>query len=179
LELTGSTNALGYLSWLQTGVSMSPPADAEHGLKIHRRYLTLDGQELHGTVQTGDLVRVELTIEAPPGEGNLVIEDLLPAGLEVENPRLETAAKDSTEPDAATFGNGCVDMRDDRVIIAGDMPGVWKAHCTYLARAVTPGTYTVPPVRCEAMYDLNTNAMSGAGKLTVTPLAKVIAVSAQ
>jgi hypothetical protein len=178
LELTGPANALGYLSWLQTGVPMAPPADAEHGLKIHRRYLSLDGKELNGTVQTGDLVRVELSIEAPPGEGNLVIEDLLPAGLEVENPRLETAAKDSTEPDAATFGSGCVDMRDDRVIISGDMPGVWQAHCSYLARAITPGTYTVPPVRCEAMYDLNTNAVSGAGKLTVVPLSKVISAAA-
>jgi uncharacterized protein YfaS (alpha-2-macroglobulin family) len=178
LELTGPARAVGYLSWLQTGVPMAPPADAEHGLEIHRRYLTLDGKQLNGTVQTGELVRVELTIEAPPGEGNLVIEDLLPAGLETENPRLETAAKDTAERDNSTFGNGCVDMRDDRVIIAGDMPNAWKAHCSYLARAVTPGTFTVPPVRCEAMYDANTNAVSGAGKLTVAPLSKVISASA-
>jgi uncharacterized protein YfaS (alpha-2-macroglobulin family) len=179
LELTGATDAIGHLSWLQTGVPLTPPADAEHGLKIHRKYLSLDGKELAGTVRTGDLVRVELTIEGPANQSNLVIEDLLPAGLEVENPRLETAAKldDDSENRQATFGNGRVDMLDDRVIIAGHMPGVAKAHCSYLARAITPGVYTVPPVRCEAMYDLNTNALSGSGKLTVLPVVKDMAAA--
>jgi hypothetical protein len=178
VELTGMSNAVGYLSWLQTGVPITPPADAEHGLKVHRRYTTLDGEELKGTVHTGDLVRVELTIEAPPNQANLVIEDLLPAGLEVENPRLETAAKDSTgSDDPAHFNTDLVSMRDDRVIIAGSMPSLWKARCSYLARAITPGTYTVPPVRAEAMYDLNTNAISGAGKLVVLPVQKDIAAT--
>jgi uncharacterized protein YfaS (alpha-2-macroglobulin family) len=181
VELGGAANAVGHLSWLQTGVPMSPPNDAEHGIKIHRRYLKLDGTEIHGTVRSGDLVRVELTLESPPDQPNLVIEDLLPAGLEVENPRLETTAKDSdqTNPtnDEPIFGNGHVDIQDDRVVIVGRMPNVWKAHCTYLARAITPGIYTVPPVRCEAMYDLNTNAISGSGKLTVLPVVRDVAAA--
>jgi uncharacterized protein YfaS (alpha-2-macroglobulin family) len=169
---------VGHLTWLQTGVPMQPPADQSHGLKIHRRYLTLDNHEITGPVHSGDLVRVEITIEAPPQQANLVIEDLLPAGLEIENPRLETAAKDRPE-DAATstdekkipdFGDGRLDVQDDRVVITGAMPDAWKARCTYLARAITPGVYTVPPVHAEAMYDLNTNALSGSGKLTVLPV---------
>ncbi len=178
VELTGASDAAGYLSWLQTGVPLTPPADAEHGLKVHRHYTTLDGEELKGTIHTGDLLRVELTIEAPPDQANLVIEDLLPAGLEVENPKLETAAKDSTgNDDPAHFDTALVSMRDDRVIIAGSMPSLWKAHCSYLARAITPGTYTVPPVRAEAMYDLNTNAISGTGKLVVLPVVKDVAAA--
>jgi uncharacterized protein YfaS (alpha-2-macroglobulin family) len=102
----------------------------------------------------------------------------LPAGLEVENPRLETAAKDEdTDANNDIFGNGTVDVQDDRVVIVGRMPSAWKAHCTYLARAITSGTFTVPPVRCEAMYDLNTNAMSGAGKLTVVSTSKNVAAA--
>jgi uncharacterized protein YfaS (alpha-2-macroglobulin family) len=178
VELQGPADAAGYLSWLQTGVPMSPPADAQHGIKIHRHYTTLDGHDLNGTVTSGDLVRVELTIEAPPDQPNLVIEDLLPAGLEVENPKLETAAKDAKEGDARpVFGGGCVQMLDDRVIVAGNMPSAWSAHCSYLVRAVTPGTYTLPPVRAEAMYDLNTNAISGSGKLTVLPVVKDMAAA--
>jgi uncharacterized protein YfaS (alpha-2-macroglobulin family) len=175
VQLTGPADAVGHLSWLQSGVPMSPPKDVEHGLKIHRRYLTLDGSEIHGAVHSGDLVRVELTVEAPPDQPNLVVEDLLPAGLEVENPRLETTAKDADESDASkepTFGSGNLDVQDDRVVIVGRMPSVWKAKCSYLARAITAGTFTVPPVRCEAMYDLNQNAMSGSGSLTVLPVVK-------
>jgi uncharacterized protein YfaS (alpha-2-macroglobulin family) len=63
------------------------------------------------------------------------------------------------------------------VIIAGRMPELWKAHCSYLARAITAGTYTVPPVRAEAMYDLNTNAISSGGRLVVLPVVKDIAAA--
>ncbi len=175
LNLTGPAGSVGQLSWIQTGVPISPPAPESHGLKIQRRYLTLNDQPLKGTVRSGDLVRVEITIEAPPDQANLVIEDLLPAGFEVENPRLETAAKDPGETEDGetrpgkipSFGNGRLDVQDDRVVIAGRMPSAWKARCTYLARAVTAGNYVVPPVRCEAMYDLNTNAVSSSGRLTV------------
>jgi uncharacterized protein YfaS (alpha-2-macroglobulin family) len=49
------------------------------------------------------------------------------------------------------------------------MPDASKARCTYLARAVTPGTYVLPPVRAEQMYDIDVNGLSGAGgTLTVT-----------
>jgi uncharacterized protein YfaS (alpha-2-macroglobulin family) len=178
VDITGKSDSSANLSWLQTGVPLSPPKDQEHGLKIHRRYLTVDNHELTGSVRSGDLVRVEVTIEAPPGQDNLVIDDLLPAGLEIENPRLETAAKDHGEPilDSADnpkipdFGFTRLDVQDDRVVISGTMPNAWKARCTYLARAVTPGVYSVPPVHVEAMYDLNVNALSGRGTLAVLPV---------
>ena len=48
------------------------------------------------------------------------------------------------------------------MVIIGSMPAA-TARCTYLARAVTPGVYVLPPARVEAMYDLNTNAICGAG----------------
>ena len=61
-----------------------------------------------------------------------------------------------------------MDARDDRMVMIGSMPAA-TACCTYLARAVTPGVYVLPPVRVEAMYDINTNAISGAGgRFTVT-----------
>ncbi len=62
-----------------------------------------------------------------------------------------------------------IDMRDDRVSIAGAMPGTWIAHVSYLVRAVTPGEYVQPPVRAEQMYDINENSIRGAGgKFIVT-----------
>jgi len=171
----GQKDAVAHVSWLQTGVPLTPPPDAQHGMKIHRRYLTLDGKDLNGAVRSGQLVRVEIVLDAPPQQPNLVIEDLLPAGLEVENPRLETTAHDQGDSSAdpkqiVSFEDNRVDVRDDRVIIAGQMPDASEARCTYLARAVTPGKYVIPPVRAEAMYDINANALSGAGgTLTVEP----------
>ena len=103
--------------------------------------------------------------------GNLVIEDVLPAGLEPENERLATAATkvDSDREETLPGLSGVrLDMRDDRVVVTCGMPGAGKARCSYLARAVTAGSFALPPVRAEQMYDLNLNAMSGAGRVVVT-----------
>jgi uncharacterized protein YfaS (alpha-2-macroglobulin family) len=180
VKITGAADATAHVAWLKTGVPLKPPADAEHGMKVHRRYLALNGDELHDSVRSGDLVRVEVTIEAPPQQAGLVIEDMLPAGLEVENPRLETSARDRSKDDRASdiqnFGDSRLDVADDRVVIVGSMPSAWKARCTYLARAVTPGVYVLPPVRAEQMYDINVNALRGAGgTLTVTSATSNIA----
>ena len=113
----------------------------------------------------------EVDLDGPAGLANVVLDDLLPAGLEVENARLATASH-TAEP-ATTDGQppafaDVTDVRDDRVIIVGHIGGTGHARAAYLTRAVTPGTYVAPPARAEAMYDLNTNGSSAAGTLTVT-----------
>ena len=62
------------------------------GLEIARTYLTRDGKPIEGnTVPQGTLVVVKFAARATAGPvANVVLENLLPAGLEVENPRLAT-----------------------------------------------------------------------------------------
>jgi len=170
VNISGASDATAYVSWLETGVPLSAPADAQHGIAVHRRYLSMDGTELKSAM-SGQLVRVELIIDAPANQPNLVIEDLLPAGLEAENVPLATSAKNEDADDAdsaqgskvSPFDGNQTDIRDDRVVIMGSMPSEGKARCEYLARAVTPGVYVIPPVRAEAMYDITTCGISGAG----------------
>jgi uncharacterized protein YfaS (alpha-2-macroglobulin family) len=168
VQLSGSPQAVGYVSWLQTGVPLQPPADASHGIEIHRRYLTPEGREIsHNTIRSGDLVLVEITLRSSVPETGLAIEDMLPAGLEIENARLSTSAKKSDQVEDNTrdlpeFAGERMDARDDRMVIIGSMPAA-TARCSYLARAVTPGVYVLPPARVEAMYDINTNATCGGG----------------
>ncbi len=171
VDLGGPAAAVGHVGWLQTGVPLSPPPAASHGLTVRRRYLTQDGRDVRGVVRSGELVRVELTIDGPADLPNVVVEDLLPAGLEVENARLSTAAQDvatvRSADEPAPFGD-VTDVRDDRVVIVGSIASTGHGRATYLARAVTPGAYVAPPARAEAMYDLNTNGLSATGTLTVT-----------
>jgi uncharacterized protein YfaS (alpha-2-macroglobulin family) len=173
VRVVGSAKSRAHVSWLQTGVPAQPPADASNGITLRRRYLDEKGQPLHDdAVHSGDLVKVELTIDATSELQNIVIEDLLPAGLEIENPRLVTqapaaalakASKDSNED--ATFQPHRVDMRDDRLILMGDLPAGRTLTYTYAARAVAPGTFVVPPVRAECMYDIGTSAICGGGRV--------------
>lgn len=190
-QASGPAGSHAYLTWQQTGVPMQPPSDADHGMAVRRRYLREKDKKPAdlADVRSGELLVVELTIQSPEGQRNLVIEDLLPAGLEVENPRLATSAKPVGDalPTAPLFlrrrGNAWhvvplpvqdssvetsfepdyLDIRDDRVVLMGDMPYGGSAIYRYLVRAVTPGAYVVPPVRGECMYDLGVNSINGGG----------------
>jgi uncharacterized protein YfaS (alpha-2-macroglobulin family) len=68
-----------------------------------------------------------------------------------------------------------LDVRDDRVVVVCDVVA-GKSAWTYLARAVTPGEYVVPPVRGECMYDPGINSISsmngGGARMRVVPFEK-------
>ena len=164
VRLAGPADAVGHVTWLQTGVPMTPQPPASHGMTISRTYAAEDGRSIDGVVRSGDLVRVTVDLTGPANLANVVLDDLLPAGLEVENGRLATAVRDDAGP--ASFG-GRAEVRDDRMVIVGRIGSDGRARATYLARAVTPGVYVVPPPRAEAMYDLDTNATGRGGRLTV------------
>lgn len=173
-EIAGPADAKGYLAWLSSGVPMKAPADEDAGMHIRRRYLTAAGNPIaNETVHSGDLVCVEITVDGEPMQ-NVVIDDLLPAGLEIENDHLATSAdQEQTEENkskANSFSHGRADARDDRLVVVGDLTGAGKETFKYLARAVTPGTFVIPPVRGECMYDVGVHSLSGGGHmLTVLP----------
>jgi hypothetical protein len=167
VRVTGEAGAKAYVSWLQNGVPAEMPGDADHALKVRREYLTEDGLPLDTkAMMSGTAVKVRLTVETAGGLENVVLEDLLPAGLEVENPRLATSGK-LEGADTKGLAVKRMDVRDDRIVIVGDVPaGV--SQWVYLARAVTAGVYVVPPVRGECMYDPGINSVSGGGgRMTV------------
>jgi len=93
--------------------------------------------------------------EPQPQFGRLIVADYLPAGFEIDNPRLVSSGDAGTlawitdvrEPVHAEF-------RDDRFAAAferkaGD-PVVFAV--AYVARAVSPGRYVLPQAHVEDMY---------------------------
>jgi alpha-2-macroglobulin len=180
IRITGPAAAKGYVSWLRTGVPVKPVASADNGLKVRRRYLDEHGKPLEALrVHSGDLVQVELTLEASGETDNIVVEDLLPAGLEIENPRLEGNAADlvtrtrrshangNGQEEEPHFAAGRADMRDDRLVVMGRLTDGRAGTYVYTARAVAPGVFVVPPVKAECMYDSATNSLWGGGTFTV------------
>lgn len=176
LEITGPAGAKAHVAWLQSGVPLAPQPAADHGMKIRRRLLDEHGKPLASNrVQSGDLVQVELSISGDTPLEYIAIDDLLPAGLEIENPRLLTTAADAaqqpTEAAAnSTFHDSRTDMRDDRLIVIGDLTAAGTGTYVYTARAVTPGTFVFPPVHGECMYDIGTNSLSEGGTFEVMPI---------
>jgi len=144
-----------YFSLLTRGVPEDEAFRPEAaGLELERTFLTRAGSELDpGRLVQGDLVVIRTRVRSVSGPvENVVLVNLLPTGLEVENPRLE-----STEslPWARETGRtpDHLDLRDDRILIFTDLPAnAWQTYYT-LARAVSPGAFRLPPAHVEAMYN--------------------------
>jgi uncharacterized protein YfaS (alpha-2-macroglobulin family) len=89
-----------------------------------------------------------------------LLVDLLPGGLEIENFNL-TDAKQWADVvvDGITITDRAQaaevrheEFRDDRYVAALNLGKGQTAHVFYLVRAVTPGTFQVPPPLVEDMY---------------------------
>ena len=102
--------------------------------------------------------------------------DLLPAGLEIENFNLGDAKQwadvvvDGIE---ITDRSSSADVkheefRDDRYVAALKLDRGNAAKVFYLVRAVTPGTYTVPPPLVEDMYRPDIRGVGKSTPATIT-----------
>lgn len=165
IEVSGEGQAV--YTWEAVGIDKAPTSlQEDKGIKVRRRYLDKDGKEQKlDEINQGELVVVELKMQALDTHlENIVITDLLPMGLEVENFRLSTSAslpwvRSDIQPEH-------VDMRDDRINIYLNLPVQEKTYY-YTTRAVTTGQFTVPAVRGEAMYDPDIYSESGRGNLRI------------
>jgi uncharacterized protein YfaS (alpha-2-macroglobulin family) len=112
-------------------------------------------------------VRLDVNVLKPAE--NLVIQDLLPAGLEIENPNLAVSAKTYGQEIKSSLPIRHVDRRDDRILIfAGAFRG--KKTYFYTVRAVSPGTYQLPHITAEEMYDPDVFSRHGAAHILVEAL---------
>ncbi|MCI1189545.1 MG2 domain-containing protein [Hymenobacter sp. DH14] len=158
-----------YYFWETEGISASGQVKEEDSyLRVRRQFLTRDGAPLGTpTFRQNDLVVVRISIEAGDAAGeikNIAITDLLPAGLEIENPRIgalrELAwAKDASTPDY-------LDVRDDRINLFTTATSTPK-NFYYLCRAVSKGTFKLGPVNADAMYNADYHSYNGAGVVRV------------
>jgi alpha-2-macroglobulin len=129
-----------------------------NGLSVSRTYRKLDGTEIDpskGTLKLGDLVFVELEIENTSGSyiQNIAFVDRLPAGFEIENPRLGRSTKVDWAKDEDMWAVDFMNMRDDRLEAFGALAPKQARKLVYTVRAVTSGKFAIPPVEAEAMYD--------------------------
>ena len=170
-QLTLRTSGRGslYYFWETEGISPTGQIREEDAyLQVRRQFLDRNGNAVGSTsFRQNDLVVVRLTIQSAESAGevpNVAITDLLPAGLEIENPRIGAVrdlawATDAAQPDY-------LDVRDDRLNLfttATPRPKVFY----YLARAVSKGTFKLGPVSADAMYNAEYHSYSGAGVVRV------------
>jgi hypothetical protein len=158
-----------YYHWRADGLPSTLRIDEyDRDLRVRRRYLSKNGAPLDlENLEQGELVVAEVTVE-PLSEDldNVAVVDLLPAGLEIENPRLQSREAVPWIGDKARKPS-YMDIRDDRMIFYGDFKKNERAAFYYGLRAVTEGDFIVPPVRAEAMYAPMKASVASSGRITV------------
>ncbi|HEY0287796.1 MAG TPA: alpha-2-macroglobulin [Pseudomonas sp.] len=155
-----------------SGYPVQPPAPGGENLSIRRDYLGMDGEPLNlNALKSGELVLVHLQVKSKERVPDALVVDLLPAGLEIENQNLAQSAASLEDASASVkqwrqsmenAGLKHQEFRGDRYVAAIDLHGFNTVDLLYLARAVTPGTYRVPPPQVESMYRPNWQALGEA-----------------
>src|SRR5256885_16029494 len=100
-----------------SGSPVTPEPAASNGFKIERNYFTLDGKPADiSKVKQNDRFAVVLKItEAKPEYGHIMVSDYLPAGLQIDNPKLVSSGGNGTlgwvEDGQGPAGNEVLDDR--------------------------------------------------------------------
>ncbi len=158
-----------YYSWRAEGIPAGLHVDEyDHDLQVRRHYLNEEGIPInYNEFKQGDLVIAKITVQALYGSlDNVAIVDMLPAGLEIENPRLQSRKGVDWISDK-NYQPTYLDIRDDRLILFGDFERGKEETFYYGLRAVTQGTFVLPPIRAESMYNPVKASVASSGKIEV------------
>ncbi len=157
-----------------SGAPTTPEPAAENGFTLTRSFHTLDGGEADlGTAKQNDRFVVVLTVTEPQPEfARVALTDYVPAGFEIDNPRLVSSGETGTLDWIANAGNPVhTEFRDDRFTAAferrkGD-PTTYSV--AYIVRAVSPGSYVLPQAVVEDMYRPDRFGRTETGAVEVAP----------
>lgn len=147
------------------------PAESQ-GYQVERSFFTLDGKpaDLANVRQNDRLVVTLKVTELEAAYARLLLVDQLPAGFEIDNPRLvDSGSIDSLPWLKSDVSVDHAEYKDDRFVAAFDRPGRQKAvfYAAYIVRAVTPGQYILPPASVEDMYRPERFGRTAFGAVTV------------
>lgn len=140
--------------------------EASSNLDISVSYLDMDGNQLDpATLEQGTQFIASVSVSNPGLRGaykNLAINQVFPSGWEINNLRLDEA-ENRLSGDKPTYQ----DIRDDRVYTYFDLNPSQRKTFRVLLTATYGGTYYLPGVNVEAMYDRNIYARTKGREVSV------------
>ncbi len=169
-DISIKTNGKGrlYYFWEAEGISEDGSyLEEDKYLKVRKTFYDRFGKQItNRQFKQNDLVVIKLSIQGSYSTSieNVVISDILPAGFEIENPRI------SSVPGMGWTKNKgypkYTDIRDDRINYFVTVTNSLKNYY-YVVRAVTPGTFQMGPVGADAMYNGEYHSYSGGGVIKI------------
>lgn len=169
LEISAASGQSTDITLTTLGVpEVSPPAGGT-GFTLMRQHYTLDGALIEGRAfAQGE--RFVTVLELLPEErlgARLMINDPLPAGVEIDNPNLLRSGDLSALSWLELSDAEHAEFRADRFLVAVDADGRSTIRLAYIARAVTPGDFHAPAASAEDMYRPAYRARTATGRVIV------------
>jgi uncharacterized protein YfaS (alpha-2-macroglobulin family) len=157
-----------YYWWQSQGISASGAYKEEDSyLRVRRAFYDRFGRPLSATTfKQNELIVVKITVDKSYSGylENVVVSDILPAGFEIENPRIKDLPGMEWIKDAAVPVS--MDIRDDRIHFFTNLGNTSQVFY-YTVRAVSPGTFKMGPVSADAMYNGEYHSYWGGGMIRV------------
>jgi alpha-2-macroglobulin len=164
IELTADADQPVFYQLIEAGFDTQPrEAPEAHGVEVLRSLRDAQGEPV-ARVSLGDEVTVQVTLRAIGAEErtDLAVVDLLPGGFEVvRDARLRRGGLPGS-----TWRPESVDLREDRVVLLGRI-GEGVARYVYKIKAISAGSFRVPPIQAASMYDREVHARAPGGTITV------------
>lgn len=162
-----------FASYVLRGQSLDAPEPVANGLTLARDWYNAAGEKLDTnqvTLNKGDRITVEITVRPEYLLEHLIIVDMLPGGMEVENGYAglsSTGESKNTSYDeyrrSPEFFN---EAREDRVVVV--MHNIEQNYVyKYTMRAISTGTFALPATAAEGMYEPSNQAITNSGQLTI------------
>ena len=169
MQITAADGRATDITLTVLGVPEVPPAAGGTGYGITRSYYTMDGEviEDRGFTVGERFVTVLRVTPFERSEGRLMVDDPLPAGVEIDNPSLLRSGDVGALDWLDLSGAGHTEFRSDRFLAAVDLRKGQQVTLAYVARAVTPGSFHLPAASVEDMYRPAYRARTGTGRLVV------------
>ena len=152
------------------GVPLEPEPAGGNGYLIERSYFTTEGDpiSLESVAQNDRVVAVIKVTPLRDTQARLIVNDPLPAGMEIDNPNLiaggDIRALDWLELNANVQNS---EFRTDRFLAAVDWSGRTPFQMAYILRAVSPGSFHHPAAVVEDMYRPDFRARTDTGRVTI------------
>lgn len=168
-DVTVTTNGVGKVYIAQVSEGLAKPNLIEpydKRISVRRTWLNREKKPINpDQLRVGDLVNVEIELVSKDNSyiDNIAIVDALPAGMEVENPRLA-----GSEFQFGQEANMQTEFLDDRVILFSSASPT-KQIFRYSLRVIAAGTFEIPPIQASCMYDPSASSLGTARKMTVKP----------
>eukprot|EP00899_Mesostigma_viride_P016306 jgi/Mesvir1/24677/Mv25138-RA.1 len=184
---TGRVDVAAGMRFVPAAVSVDP---IYRGLFVERTYRRVsaatgqvEGPELSSEVEKGAIVEVTVQVTSPDDLGTVIVDDLVPGGLEPMDPNVASGL--TPLPNCGSYSPGVMggyglflyyfwwscpvaDTRVDGVRFTFARMGAGTHSVAYRAVAATSGTFVLPPAKAYAKDQPEVMGLSRGGNFSVT-----------